>query len=200
MRYKIRKKIKLNFHMTSSQKIYLLLIATLYFGVALGSFIVEGSEKIENILIGYAQSIHVYVSPSTILLNDLIIYFLFFCGLFLLGMSVYGYLFIPIFPFVKGFAYGFTAAFYFKVFGAKGILICAMSILPQVIISSFCLVLGAHLAFHKSLSFRIREYARSLQKGDVHQYCICFLCLFMGAYVTVLLDIFLTGNVFKLFC
>ncbi len=199
MRYKIRKNFKFKFHLTSTQKIYILLITALYFGVALGSLMV-GSEQIEKILIGYAQSIHISASPSTILLNDLIIYFLFFCGMFLLGMSVYGYIFIPILPFVKGFSYGFTAAFYFKIFGAKGILICAMSILPQMLISGLCLILGAQLAFLKSLSFKRREYARSLQKGDLRQYCLWFLALFFVSYLTVLMDMFLTGNVIKLFC
>ncbi len=200
MRYKIKKNFKLRFRLTSTQKIYILLIATLYFGVALGSLMIGGSEQIEKILIGYVQSLHISAAPSTILLNDLIIYFLFFCGLFLLGMSVYGYIFIPILPFVKGFSYGFTAAFYFKIFGAKGILISAISILPQMLISCLCLMLGAHLAFLKSLSFRKREYARSLQKNDLRQYCLWFLVLFFVSYLTVLMDIFLTGNVIKLFC
>ncbi len=200
MRYKIKKNFKLSFRITSTQKIYMLLITALYFGVALGSLVAGRSEKIESILIGYAQSIHISVAPSTVLLNDLIIFFLFFCGLFLMGMSVYGFIFIPIFPFIKGFSYGFTAAFYFKIFGAKGILMCAMGILPQAMISCLCLILGSHLAFLRALSFRRREYARSPQSGDVRQYCLCFLVLFVGAYLTVLMDIFLTGNVIKLFC
>ncbi len=200
MKYKIQKKFRLNFRMTSLQKIYMLLMVALYFGVALGSLVVGSSDKVGSILVGYAQSIHLTPAPSTILLNNLIIYFLFFSGLFLLGMSVYGYIFIPIFPFVKGFSYGFMAAFYFKVFGAKGILICAMSILPQVIVSGACLMLGAYIAFHKSLSFSNREQARSFQKNDVRQYCLWFLLLFAVSYLTVFMDIFLTGNVIKLFC
>ena len=200
MRYKIRKKFKSRFRMTSTQKIYMLLIAALYFGVALGSLFVGTSEKIENILIGYAQSIHLSIAPATILLNDLIIYFLFFSSLFLLGMSVYGYIFIPIIPFIKGFSYGFTSAFYFKVFGAKGILMCAMGVLPQDVIICICLILGAHFAFLKSLSFKQREFSRSFPQNDMRQYTLSFFALFGVAYLTVLMDIFLTGNVIKIFC
>ena len=178
----------------------MLLICSLYFGVALGSLIVGVSNRVSSILVGYAQSIHLSPAPSTILLNNLIIYFLFFSALFLFGMSVYGYIFIPIFPFIKGFSYGFIAAFYFKVFGSKGILICAMSILPQVIITCVCLIFGAYISFHKSLSFSNREYARAFQKNDMHQYCLWLFLLFIVSYATVFLDIFLNGNVIKLFC
>ena len=200
MKYKIRKNFKLRFHITSTQKIYILLIFALYFGVALGSLFIGTSDKIENILIGYAQSIHLSAAPAMILLNDLIIYFLFFSGLFLLGISVYGYIFIPIFPFIKGFSYGFTAAFYFKVFGAKGILMCAMGVLPQVVVSCFCLILGAHFAFLKSLSFKQREFSRTFSPNDMRQYGLAFFALFGVGYLTVLMDIFLTENVIKLFC
>lgn len=200
MKYKFCKRFRLHFHINTSQKIYLILLTALYFGVGLGSIIVDRSEKIADILIGYASSIHITATASTILLNDLILYFLLFCGLFLLGMSVYGYIFIPIFPFLKGFSYGFSAAFYYKVFGMKGILLCTMGIMPQLIISGACLILGAHIAFCKSLSFKKREHARSFQKNDTRQYCVCFLILFFITYLTALMDIFLTGNVIKLFC
>jgi hypothetical protein len=63
-----------------------------------------------------------------------------------------------------------------------------------------CLIFGAHAAFMKSLSFQKREYARSIQNHDLRRYSLCFIVLFLVSYLTVLLDIFLIGNVIKLFC
>lgn len=199
MRSRIKRRFRLNLRITSAQKIYLILVVSVYFGVILGSLFVS-TDKIGNILIGYAQSLCFSPLPSTVLLNDFLINFLFFCAMFLLGMSVYGYIFIPILPFIKGFSYGFTAAFYFQVFGSKGILVCAMGVLPQMLICCVCLIFGAHAAFTKSLSFQKREYARSIQNHDLRRYSLCFIVLFMVSYLTVLLDIFLIGNVIKLFC
>ncbi len=199
MKFTIGKKRLFRFHLTTENKIGLLLGSALFFGVIAGSLVVPFSDDVHSILIGYAQSITSTAPASNILLNDFIISFLFFSSLFLLGMSVYGYIFVPVFPFIKGFSYGFSAAFFYAVFGARGILVCALGLLPQAFIFSAALLAGSYLAFIKSRSFRSRESSRSYYNSGIKRYCLIFLSLFMISFLTVLLDIFATGHVINLF-
>ena len=75
MRSRIKRRFGLNLRITSAQKIYLILVVSVYFGVILGSLFVS-TDKIGNILIGYAQSLCFSPLPSTVLLNDFLINFL----------------------------------------------------------------------------------------------------------------------------
>ncbi len=200
MKLTIGKKRLFRFHLTSENKIGLLLVSSLFFGVIAGSLVIPFSDDVHSILIGYAQSITSTAPAANILLNDFIISFLFFLALFLLGMSVYGYIFVPVLPFIKGFSYGFSAAFFYAVFGARGILVCALGLLPQAFIFSAALLMGSYLAFVKSRSFRSRESSRSYHDGSIKRYCLTFLALFFTSFMTVLLDIFATGRVINLFC
>lgn len=200
MKLSIGKRRLFRFHLTSENRISLLLVSSLFFGVIAGSLVIPFSDDVHSILIGYAQSITSSAPAANILFNDFIISFLFFSALFLLGMSVYGYIFVPVFPFIKGFSYGFSASFFYAVFGARGILVCALGLLPQAFIFSAALLMGSYLAFIKSRSFRSRESARSSHNGSIKRYCLTFLALFFISFMTVLLDIFATGNVINLFC
>ncbi len=200
MKFPIGKRRLFRFHLTSESKIGLLQVCSLFFGVMAGSLVIPFSDDVHNILIGYAQSITSTAPTAHILLNDFIISFLFFSALFLLGMSVYGYIFTPVFPFIKGFSYGFSASFFYAVFGARGILVCALGLLPQAFIFSATLLMGSYLAFIKSRSFRSRESSRSNHNGSIKRYCLTFFALFFISFLTVLLDIFVTGHVINLFC
>lgn len=200
MKHWIKKRHRMHLHISSQSRIILLLISALYFGIVAGSLTIRFSGDVKNILIGYAQSITTSAPPGNILLNDFIICFIFFCALFLLGMSVYGYVFIPVFPFIKGFSYGFSAAFFYAVFGTRAILICALAILPQALLFSTFLLTGSYLAFMKSRSFHARETSRYLGENTTKRYCLIFLLLFAASFLLVIFDIFCTGNVIQLFC
>lgn len=196
----IKKRHRMHVYISPQSKIILLLVGSLYFGIVAGSMVIRFSDNVKNILIGYAQSITSSAPPVNILLNDFIISFIFFCALFLLGMSVYGYVFIPVFPFIKGFSYGFSAAFFYAVFGARAILICALAILPQALLFSVFLLTGCYLAFVKSRSFRTREASRYFEGNTTKRYCLIFLSLFAASFLLVIFDIFCTGNVIQFFC
>ncbi len=200
MKLKIKKRRLSRYHINSDNRIGLFLISSLFFGVIVGSLVITFSNDVHSVLIGYAQSISTSTPAVNILLNNFIISFLFFSTLFLLGVSVYGYVFIPVLPFMKGFSYGFSASFFYAVFGARGILVCALGILPQSFIFSTALLIGAYLSFVKSRSFRPRATDHSTHSGSMKNYCLFFLILFFISFSTTLFDIFVTKHVINLFC
>ncbi len=200
MKLKIGKRRFHRLHITTERKIGLLLISSLFFGVITGSLVPSFSADVQNVLIGYAQGINQSAPTANILLNHFIINFLFYSGLFLLGVSVYGYVFIPVFLFVKGFSYGFTASFFYSVFGTRGILVCALGLTPQFYIFSVALLVGSYLAFLKSRSFRQRTTDQYHHNSNMKAYCLTFLILFCVSFLTTLFDIFVTKNVINLFC
>lgn len=200
MKYLTKGKHKLHFYLSSQNKIILILISSLYFGIICGSIMPRITNQIHTVLIGYTQSITSSAPPGHILLNDFIICFILFCSLFLLGMSVYGYVLIPIFPFFKGIAYGFSSSFLYAVFGARGIIICALAIMPQAILSSVFLITGCYFSFTKSRSFQARNQHPGTGRADAKHYRLIFLILFSASFLLVIFDLFCMTPVIQLFC
>lgn len=102
MKHLTKNKYRFRFYLSSQNKILAILVSSLYFGIICGSIMLRSAEQLNSVLMGYAQSITTQAPPGHIILNDFIIYFIYFCSLFLLGMSVYGYILIPVFSVFQG--------------------------------------------------------------------------------------------------
>lgn len=193
MRRRIHKRFSFN-HISKSKKILIILIASLYAGILLGSLIPTYSNQIQTILIGYTQSILSNAPPIHVILNSLVISFLFYCALFFLGVSPYGYLLVPILPFIKGISYGFSAAFLYRVFGVRGLVVCFLGLIPQSFLFSALLIAGAYYSATNSLQIQ------SAQRRSIKRFATIHLLFFACSFALVIFDFFCTNKVFQLFC
>lgn len=200
MKHLTRNKQRFHFYLSTQNKVFLILVSSLYFGIICGSVIFRTANQLNTILISYAQSITTSAPPGNILLNDFIICFVFFCSLFLLGMSIYGYMLIPIFPFFKGIAYGFSSSFLYAVFGTRGIVICALAIMPQAILSSVFLITGCYFSFNKSRSFHTRNHRQNTGHTDIKRYSLILMALFFASFLLAIFDLICITPVIRLFC
>lgn len=200
MKHLTKSKYRFRFYLSSQNKILAILVSSLYFGIICGSIMLRSAEQLNSVLMGYAQSITTQAPPGHIILNDFIIYFIYFCSLFLLGMSVYGYILIPVFPFFKGVSYGFSSSFLYAVFGARGIIVCALAIIPQAIFSSAFLITGCYFSFNQSRSFQAKNQRIASGRADIKRYALIFLILFCASFLLVIFDFFCMTPVIQLFC
>lgn len=100
---------------------------------------------------------------------------------FLLGLTVIGSPFVLALLFLRGFALGFTLAFLVREYAYKGILLAAVSVLPQSLFSipAALLVAGSSLAFALSaakIMLGRREEGTALVHG-----ILCLFCTIVSA-------------------
>lgn len=184
--------------------LFLLLIFLI--GLFIGSLTVSGtSEDNKSFLTNTLKSFTVFntnSSISSILLSSLMNNFIFFFCAFLTGLMVIGFPLSVMLIFYKGFSVGFTIGFICALYGFKGILISAVCILPQILITSITLILACGKAMQFSLSLFSLFSSGRRNKGeipDILPYCFSVLILFLISLISVLFDAFISPFFLKLF-
>lgn len=81
--------------------------------------------------------------------------FLFVAVCFLLGMSLWGMLFLPLIPLFRGFGFGLTSGYLYAAYGFQGVLFNAVVVLPGAFLSMIAILLAAKegIGFSKKTLF-----------------------------------------------
>jgi len=125
---------------------YVLLSIILIVGIIVGSFTVNmisdiQRESILSLISGFLANIsNISIDNSSVFYLSLSNNFKTAIALILFGLSVVGLPFILALIFFRGFVLGFTVGFLIEQLGPKGIVLSALSILPQNIVILPCIL------------------------------------------------------------
>lgn len=148
-------------------------------------------------------SINLSVSKLDIFMASAVSNFLLFFLIFFFGLSVIGIPFIILLNTYKGFGIGFTFGFICSIYGFKGILICALTLLPQAIILSYLYIKISFEAVMNSYSLA-KFYGRGARtKADLPSLFdfskLCFI-LFLFSLSASFYDTFISPFFIRLLC
>lgn len=178
----------------------IILIAAFFLGIIAGSLLnynVDESDR--GLLIQFAGNILTMQSTDQTVVNALSIHFAYFFLIMLSGLAAPGFLVVASLPFIKGFSFGYTAAFIFSVFGVKGLWVCALGILPQTFISSLAIILACGLAVNYSLAIARCLNGAPMRKFSFHRYIFFIGAMFLVSVATIVFDIFVTPAILNIF-
>lgn len=134
-------------------KIVSLLVMFVLLGVIFGSVSARFAD--ENMLLNmdflFASNFKARTHQSflDVFLSSLTSSFVFVLFLFLMGSSIWGFIFIPGVPFFRGFGMGIAAGYLYMTYGLKGVLFHFAVLLPGAFIS----MLGIIISSKSSMDF-----------------------------------------------
>lgn len=184
-----------------------LIIFTLFFltGIFIGVFTFGSSEP----FISFAENnFALYISERTeqtfakIMLDSFFENMLYLVVCFILGSSMLGTLFLPLFLAFKGFLYGQTAALMYSVYSLKGIAFHTLLILPVAVIFSVLLIFAARESMRFSVLL-VRVSSGNNTAGDIafdfKNFCIKYLIFSVIAFLCAVMDSLLSFKLINSF-
>lgn len=179
---------------------FIALIAAFFIGIIMGSiFNYNADESSRGLLIQFAESIFNRQAIDRTVVNALAINFTYFFLIFVSGLAAPGFIIVMFLPFVKGFSFGYTTAFIFSIFGSRGILVCALGILPQALLSSLAIILASRLAVNYSLAIVRCLKGATMKDFNFNKYMVFISVMFLVSVSTVVFDAFVTPAVLNMF-
>ena len=190
----------------SQNKLMTFLSLVLLLGVFLGSNIEDflGNQVIENITSIFLSSFKYRFSQPIfyVFISSLSSNFLFLLISFFMGLSVWGFLLVPIIPFFRGFSVGLIQNYLYSQYGIKGILFQLTALFPGIFISSVAILFMAKESILISQSFSnilIFKSNSKFSKVDFKEYMIKIGIILSLALLSVIVDIFLNFFLLKNF-
>jgi len=188
----------------SQNKLMTFLSLVLLLGVFLGSNIEDFLENqvIENITSIFLSSFKDRFSQPIfyVFISSLSSNFLFLLISFFMGLSVWGFLLVPIIPFFRGFSVGLIQNYLYSQYGIKGILFQLTALFPGIFISSVAILFMAKESILISQSFSnilIFKSNSKFSKVDFKEYMIKIGIILSLALLSVIVDIFLNFFLLK---
>lgn len=177
----------------------LFLIVVFFIGLLIGSLIAARTSDTDiSYLISIVRSYAIFyidASISSVLISSFVNNIIFFIAAFITGIMILGFALSVLLIFYKGFSVGFTVGFICALYGYKGLLICVLCLIPQIIITSVTLILSCHKSMQFSLSLFGLFGPGRRNKSDVPDllhFCISFLFLFLISLSSLIFDVFVS--------
>ncbi len=164
----------------------ILILAGFFMGIFLSRYI--DSSDIHS-LSSYLTTVNQYEDTYTAFVSQFFTGILFILLVFFLGTSIIGIPFIAFIIFTKGLQIGFSCALFLASYQLKGIVGIIMTLAPQVLLDllSTCLIAASAIQLSMyliySTSNRDRLNFKMLTNSILNDLCICFIIVFLAAYV-----------------
>lgn len=197
----------INDHFQKNFWLYVVSLLCIFTGIVLGIYAVKymGNYEQEELL-GYLTSFTKNVSQTKfrydsmfldIVKNNIpIILAIWFLGLTMVGIPV-----ILILDVIKGFTVGFTLSFMIKGFGAKGLGIVLLGVLPQNLLYIPCVMVASVIAMEFSLGIfrdKINKQWISNIWIKIASYSVTFVIVLLVMSIGFLVETFITPNLVRL--
>lgn len=117
--------------------------------------------------------------------------FIFILLIFLMGLSLWGWIVTAVIPFIKGYGYGLATGYLYSIYGLSGILYNLLIILPGAFLCSAVIAAAAQESFRSSFKL-ISIFRKSAVSDDPHiqmkKYLLSMLWLLFLAALSSALD------------
>ena len=188
-------------------KLLVFLALTLLLGVFLGSNLEEllKNQTVESISTIFLNNFKSRASQPIfyVFVSSLSSIFLFILISLFMGLSVWGFLFVPLIPFFRGLSIGLIQNYLYSQYGLKGILFQIVVLFPGFFISSIAILLMAKESmlisqvFSNNFIFKsISKYEKNLNLKD---YVIKIGIILSIALLSVIVDVSLNFLLLRLF-
>lgn len=186
----LKQKKKNIFKIISKNKLISLLVLILLIGMITGTICAKfaNDNLINDLDFLFASNLKTRSEQSMIdtFVASFTSSFVFATTLILMGLSIWGIVFIPFIPFIRGFGLGLIAGFLCSNYGLKGILFHILVLLPGVFISSIGIVLEAR----ESIKLSARMTASLSPHGNISNKWQNLKTFFMrSGYIFIILAI-----------
>jgi len=177
------------------KKFFFFLFAVFIIGVLMGALFSEKHEVYQGkitIPLVFSGIPNIDQELSACFITYLLNMFISIVTLFLLGMTIFGTIGVPLFLLLKGFTTGISIMFFLYKDGDFSLIECAVIYVPYLAISLFfILIFGvASISFSKSLIKKLR-CIDDLQEIDYKKYSGFFLISLFSAVIVSLISILL---------
>lgn len=193
-------------NLLKQKKTYLIFISMILISIILGFFfyfIISDSNK--ELVINMQKDFFNGISSGNInyfssFINSILSNFLYIILIFILGLSVLGFIFILLIVLMKGFILGFSISSIIGTFGIKGILIAFLYTFPHQILflfillvmcffgCRFCFWLFKHLFMKTIVNFRVLK----------DKYLKIFGLSLIGGFICTLYEVFIIPSLINL--
>lgn len=193
-------------HVTDNLWLYFIMSFFLLLGIFLGSLGVIGlgaeeeSELVAYLNYFFAGFSEIQVEPLALLKQSLTSNYKLLAVIWFLGLTVLGAPLVLLVIAVRGFYLGFTAGFLIQEKAVLGILLTALTLLPQNLFNIPALIVAAVLAASFSL-WLAKGRIRTPSKGLLRQfflYTVLLSCLAVLMFLGSLLEAYLTPHLLRL--
>ena len=180
------------------------IVAAFYIGLIIGAFFYKGSDeyaisRIKSIMDTFFSNdsklsfIQMFFSSS---FEQFINFFL----IFFFGTSQIGIPFTFVLMFYRGFGSGFGLSVVYGYMGYKGLLVCAVCFLPQIIAIFFLMLFMSINSINYSLSLTALKGKLSKSKDlTLNDYFRSSLILYLFSFIPVLYETLVAKFILKLF-
>ena len=179
----------------------LCLLLGIFCGSILMKFADENTLKLINILFSRDLQERAAKSNLDFLITSLSSTFLFLVISFFMGLSLYGFVFAPFLPFLRGICIGMSEVYLYSSHGLKGLCFHSLIFLPGIFVSSLAILFATQEAFR--MSNKLSALAFSADNPDVSfelkRYFVRSGCIVVLAVVSSAVDLlakFLTNSFF----
>lgn len=191
----------------TQNKLLVFLSLVLLFGVFLGSNIEElmKSQTVGNITSMFLNDFKNRASQPIfyVFISSLSSIFMFILVSFFMGLSIWGFLFVPLIPFFRGFSIGLVQNYLYSQYGLKGLLFQLIVLFPGIFISSIAILLMAKESMLISQTFSnnliFRSNSKCEKKSDLKTYIIKVGIILSIALGSVIVDMFLNFLLLRFF-
>jgi len=195
-------------HIRENMTVYIFLTTLFFIGIIFGAIIVNGLSFIQkqDIYFQFENFLNSLMSgevqgKSAILKQSFIFHMKVLAVLFLLGLTIIGIPIIWLIIFVKGIAIGFSVGFIVNQLGWQGLFISLFSIAPQniIIVPVYIFAAGLSMIFSINIFRKIIGQYSSVPIGrPMMQYSIVYVFFGILAFVSTLLDAFVSNEMLKI--
>lgn len=195
------------FNLNKQKKIYLGFISMILLSIVFGFFfyfIISNSNK--ELVIGMQKDFFYGISSSKVnylssFINSILSNFMYVFLIFILGLSVVGFIFIIGIVLAKGFILGFSISSIIGTFGFKGILLSFLYVFPHQILfliilllmcfygCGFCYRLFKHLFMRTIVNFRMIK----------EKYLKVFVISLITSLICSLYEVFVVPSLISIF-
>ena len=183
----------------TQNKLLVFLSLVLLCGIFLGSNIEEltKNQTVENITSMFLNDFKNRASQPIfyVFISSLSAAFLYILISFFMGLSIWGFLFVPLIPFFRGLSIGLVQNYLYSQYGLKGILFQIIVLFPGIFISSIAILLMAKESMLISQTFSniliFRSNSKFEKKSDLKTYIIKVGIILSIALGSVVIDMFL---------
>ena len=189
----------------SQNKRLVFLSLCLLLGIFCGSILIKFADEntLKLIKILFSSDIQERAAKSNLdfLITSLSSTFLFLVIPFFIGLSLYGFVFAPFVPFLRGFCIGMSEVYLYSSHGLKGLCFHSLIFLPGIFVSSLAILLASQEAFR--MSNKLSTLALSADNLDVSfelkRYFVRSGCIVILAVVSAVVDIITNSLMTTLF-
>lgn len=191
----------------TQNKLLVFLSLVLLFGVFLGSSIEDFMQNqiIENLTSLFLNNFKNRVSQPIlyVFISSLSSIFLYILISFFMGLSAWGFLFVPLVPFFRGFSIGLIQNYLYSQYGLKGLLFQIIVLFPGIFISSIAILLMAKESMLISQTFSnnliFRSNSKCEKNVDLKDYIIKIGIILSLILLSVVVDISLNFLLLRFF-